>query len=99
MSAGCTAAALSRLYADKAYEFPRRPRALRRRDYDRRRASDQQLTDQLECPTTGRTAKIIDRTVPRGRDDPPRRVGWDAVALPPVACHDERLLDGVFGKG
>jgi hypothetical protein len=50
-------------------------------------------------PTTGRTAKIIDRTVPRGRDDPPRRVGWDAVALPPVACHDERLLDGVFGKG
>src|SRR3970040_2102046 len=36
--------------------------------------------------------------VPRVRTEPPRRVGWDTVAPPPVACHNERLLDGVFGK-
>src|SRR4029450_1506824 len=53
----------------------------------------------MESPTTGRTAKIIDRTVPCGRNDPPRWVGWDAVAPPPVPFPDDRLLDGVFGKG
>src|SRR5439155_25238365 len=52
----------------------------------------------MELPAPGRPAKIIDRTVSCGRHDPPRRVRWDAVAPPPVACHNERFLDGVFGK-
>src|SRR2546425_590840 len=52
----------------------------------------------VELPAPGRTAKIIDRTISCGRNDPPCRVGWDAVAPPPVACHNERLLNGVFGK-
>src|SRR3989337_3736946 len=52
----------------------------------------------IELPAPVRTAKTIDRTVPCGRNDPPRRVGWDAAAPPPLACHNERFLDGVFGK-
>src|SRR3990172_8643239 len=52
----------------------------------------------MQLSATGRAAKGVDGTVPRGRNDPPRRVGWDTVAPPPVACHNERLLDGVFGK-
>ena len=52
----------------------------------------------MELPASGRTAEVIDRTVSCGRNDPPRRVGRDAVAPPPVDGHDERVLDGVFGE-
>ena len=52
----------------------------------------------MELPAPGRAAKVIDCTVSRGCNDPPRRVGWDALSPPPVAGHNERFLDGVFGK-
>src|SRR5215470_2366806 len=52
----------------------------------------------VECPATCRPAKIVDRTVACGRHDPPRRAGWDAVAPPSVAGHNERLLDRVLGQ-
>ena len=52
----------------------------------------------MELSAPGRAAEVIDRTVSCGGNDPPGRVGWDAVALPAVTCHDERTLDGVFGK-
>jgi hypothetical protein len=52
----------------------------------------------MELPASGGTATIIDRTVSCGRHDPSRRVGWDTVAPPPVACRNERFLDGDFGK-
>ena len=45
-----------------------------------------------------RTAEAIDRTVSCGGNDPPRRVGRDAAAPPPINGHDERVLNGVFGE-
>src|SRR6266545_7282117 len=52
----------------------------------------------MKLPTARRAAQLIDCAVSCGRNDPPRRVGRDAVAPPPVACHDERFLHGVFSQ-
>src|SRR6266508_2536660 len=52
----------------------------------------------MELPAPCRAAHLIDCAVSCGRNDPPRRVGRDAVAPPPVTCHDERVLDRVFGE-
>ena len=54
------------------------------------------LLIQLLAPC--RPATDIDCTVPRGRDDPPGRVRWDAVTPPPITRDDECILDRVLGK-
>src|SRR5258706_8979701 len=52
----------------------------------------------IKLPTSRRAAELIDCAVSCGRNDPPRRVGRDAIAPPPITCHDERILDRVFGE-
>src|SRR5262245_11966353 len=45
-----------------------------------------------------RAAQFIDCAPSCGRNYPPRRVGRDAVASPPLTCHDECVLNRVFGE-
>ena len=58
---------------------------------------DGELLMELAAPR--RATEGVDGPVAGGRDDPARRLGRDTVAPPPVARHDEGVLDRVFGKG
>jgi hypothetical protein len=49
----------------------------------------------LERPLT---AELVDRAVPRGRDDPRRRVSGDAVTGPALESAGKCVLDRVLGQ-
>ena len=67
------------------------------RDRTKRRTQRQELTNWLSSAAR-RTAMGVDRAIPCRRDDPPRGIGWEAVAPPPIGSHHERLLHGVLGE-
>ncbi len=52
----------------------------------------------MKLTAPGRPTKVINSTVTRGGNDPPRRVGWDTVVSPAIACHNKRLLHCILGK-
>jgi hypothetical protein len=53
------------------------------------------FTEQLTASRL--SAQPVDGAVAGGRGDPPARVGWQALARPPVKREGERLLDRIFG--
>jgi hypothetical protein len=52
----------------------------------------------VELPASGQASMIIDCTITGSRNDPSRRVWGSAIAWPPIARNNERVLDGVLSQ-